>query len=191
MCERKSNLRIVGLTGRNASGKGEIARILREQGYVYRSLSDILREEATVRNLPASREILISLGKELREKEGPGTLAIRTLAHLSIGNYVIDSIRSPEEIRNLRDTGHFLLLGVDAPIEIRFQRATQRGRMENARTLQEFQEMENRERSDNPFSQQLDHCMEMVDELILNDTTLTDLKRKVRGILQKHRFPSN
>ena len=35
---------IVGLTGPNAAGKGVVADFLRERGYAYFSLSDIVRE---------------------------------------------------------------------------------------------------------------------------------------------------
>jgi len=38
---------IIGLTGKNASGKGEIARFLQERGFTFMSLSDVLRDELT------------------------------------------------------------------------------------------------------------------------------------------------
>ena len=66
---------IIGLTGRNASGKGEAANYLKEKGFIYYSLSDVIREEATKRGLEHSRDILIKLGNELREKHGAGYLA--------------------------------------------------------------------------------------------------------------------
>ena len=36
---------IIGLTGKNAAGKGEVARFLQDKGFYYHSLSDVLREE--------------------------------------------------------------------------------------------------------------------------------------------------
>ena len=68
---------IIALTGKNASGKGEVANYLKTKGFVYYSLSDELRGEATKRNLEHSRDNLTNLGNELREKYGPNYLATK------------------------------------------------------------------------------------------------------------------
>ena len=93
---------IIGLTGKNASGKGETANYLKTKDFVYYSLSDVIREEATKRDLEHSRDNLIRLGNELREKFGPGYLAEQINKKLNIQNFVIDSIRSPFEVKELR-----------------------------------------------------------------------------------------
>ena len=62
---------IIGLTGANASGKGEAAGYLKSKGFAYYSLSDILREEAKLRGIEPSRENLIKLGNELRNIHKP------------------------------------------------------------------------------------------------------------------------
>lgn len=61
---------IIGLTGKNASGKGEAANYLKTKGFAYYSLSDALREEATARNIEHTRENLIRLGNQLRKEFG-------------------------------------------------------------------------------------------------------------------------
>ena len=52
---------IIGLTGKNGSGKGEAASFLKERGFHYYSLSDALREEAGKRNLEICRDSLVAL----------------------------------------------------------------------------------------------------------------------------------
>ena len=42
---------IIGHTGKNAAGKGELANHLKSKGFVYFSLSDALRDEATKQGL--------------------------------------------------------------------------------------------------------------------------------------------
>jgi dephospho-CoA kinase len=106
---------VVGLTGKNAAGKGEVGLLLKRHGYVYLSLSDILREAAALSGRPPSRETLIELGRALREQGGPGVLAQRTIEKLGAGPYVIDSIRSPAEVALLKACGVFVLISVDAP----------------------------------------------------------------------------
>lgn len=66
---------IIGITGKNASGKGEAANYLKSKGFIYYSLSDVIREEATKRGLDHSRDNLIRIGNELRHNFAPNYLA--------------------------------------------------------------------------------------------------------------------
>jgi dephospho-CoA kinase len=105
------------------------------------------------------------------------------------GNYVIDSIRNPEEIRILRQAGRFLLIGVDAPIELRFQRAKARGRVENAGTVEEFRKLEERELSAHSSAQQLDLCLAQADVVVINDSSVGRLRKKIERVLSERSFP--
>src|SRR5512143_4094235 len=101
---------IIGLTGRNASGKTTAGHTLAARGFNYLSLSDVIREEAKQRGLPDLRENLIALGNELRERHGPGALAELTVARMQPDrNYAVDSIRHPSEVMALKKAGSFTL----------------------------------------------------------------------------------
>ena len=50
---------IIGLTGRNAAGKGTIADLLKKRKFIYHSLSDTLREELSHKSMEESRDNLI------------------------------------------------------------------------------------------------------------------------------------
>ena len=171
----------VGITGYNASGKGEVTDYLRDKGFQPISLSDILRLEAKNQNLEPTRENLTKLGQTLRQTLHPGFLAEKALFHIDQKKkYVIDSIRHPHEIKILKQhLKPFLLIGVDAPVPIRFERSQIRGRQENANTIEEFIEREQAEMKNNLNSQQLHKCMELCDFLIINDGTLEELEAKV------------
>src|SRR3989338_5429897 len=94
---------IIGLTGKNGSGKGEVAQFLKERGFEYRSLSDVLRQELSKRKKTIPRDHLVSTGNELRKKFGPSILAKKILEQIEVDkNYVIDSIRHPEEAKALK-----------------------------------------------------------------------------------------
>src|SRR3989338_121628 len=133
---------IIGLTGKNAAGKGELAKHLQSKVFAYFSLSDSLRDEATKRKLDHSRNNLISLGNELRRKFGNGILADRINEKVrgkkSEGkiNFVIDSIRNPGEVQELRKNERFLLVGVVTDEKVRFQRLLRRGRVGDATTFE-------------------------------------------------------
>ncbi len=127
---------IIGLTGKNGSGKTAVSEYLISRGFEYHSLSDAIREEIRKRGLQITREVLIDVGNELREKFGPGILAERILPNLeSDQNYVIDSIRNPQEVDVLRSRSDFTLLALEAEQATRFERSRRRGRENAAQTL--------------------------------------------------------
>lgn len=176
------NIRLFGLTGTNAAGKGEVAALLGKKGYAYFSLSDVIREELRSEGLEATRNNLIAKGNFLRRKYGPDILARKIIEKIT-GKAVIDSIRNPEEVRFLRTQEHFFLLAVDAPVALRYERAGKRGREESAGTLKEFIAKEKEEMSSGRDNQQLHTCMDMADALIVNEGSLDDLARKLEAVL--------
>jgi len=179
---------IIGLTGKNASGKGEAANYLKAKGFTYFSLSDELREEAKEKNIEPIRENLIKLGNELREKFGANYLAKRIndkIKENKNNNFVVDSIRNSGEIKELRENKDFILIGVDAPVELRFERAMERGRAGDAQTLDEFKELEEKENIKNKTRQQLDESLKAADKVIINDGSLEDLHKKIDLLINK------
>jgi dephospho-CoA kinase len=173
---------LIGLTGTNAAGKGETAAFFKARGYAYLSLSNVIRDELAARGLEATRDNLIRTGNELREKSGPDALARRIMAKVS-GPTVIDSIRNTREVAFFRAQGGFVLLAVDAPVEVRFVRAAARGRNESAATLEEFRKKEAEERAGAEAAQQLEACMAEADHLIWNAGTIEDLHRELEKLL--------
>ena len=137
---------IIGLTGRNASGKGAAAEFLKSKGFAYHSLSDVIRGEVRARGLPLTRDNLIATGRELRAKHGTGYLAERILEQLEPGrNYVVDSFRHEDEVTVFRKASEFHLLAVRAESEIRFERIKARGRENDPKTYEAFLELEKKE----------------------------------------------
>jgi dCMP deaminase len=178
---------IIGLTGRNGAGKGEVAKFLQEAGFHSHSLSDIIREEIRKKGGKVTRKRLIEAGTRLREREGLGVLAERTLKKLSTDrNYVVDSIRNPEEVKVLRRRSDFFLLNVSAPRSARFDRVKKRKRENDPRTLSEFVRLEEKEfRGENPAGQQIFATEKHADAVISNAASLEDLRERVRTIVLK------
>jgi dephospho-CoA kinase len=174
--------RLIGLTGSNGAGKGEAAAFLVARGYSYRSLSDIIREKLASVGLAASRDNLIAKGTELRRTGGPDILARLLLGSVN-SRTVIDSIRNPAEVECLRKEDGFILLAIDAPAAVRFERVRARGRDESAATLAEFIRKEAEEMGSNPEAQQIHRCLEMADAVIANDGSLEDLHRRLEAFL--------
>jgi dCMP deaminase len=179
---------IIGLTGPNASGKGEAVLYIKSKGFIYRSLSDILREESAMLGIEPLRENLIKLGNELRRKNGPSFLALKAKEGIKeTENYIIDSIRNPAEVEEFRKMDNFILIGIDAPVKIRFKRSIGRGREGDAKTLKEFIQKEEEENRNGSENQQLKKCLQIADVVVVNDSTLEELHRKIDEAIKQNK----
>lgn len=176
---------IIGLTGKNGAGKGEVAKFLKDRGFCYHSLSDALREEAQKEGLPVTRDNLIALGNRLRSEHGPGVLAEKIFARLDPEkNYVIDSVRHPSEVQVFRRRRDFALLCVEAPTKVRFERLQQRGRENDPVNYEQFEKLEAKEaKSATGSDQQLDQAIGVADKVVANDGALEAMHEKVKQIL--------
>lgn len=176
---------IIGLTGKNGAGKGEVAKYLQERGFQYYSLSDVLREEAAKEGREISRDILVDLGNRLRGQYGPGVLAEKIFSRLDPEkHYVIDSVRHPSEVQVLRRRADFILAAVRAPERLRFERLKQRARERDPKTFEEFLALETREAaSGNAAHQQLDSAIALADKVLENTGPLKTLHEQVKELL--------
>jgi dCMP deaminase len=178
---------IIGLTGLNGAGKGEVAEYLKSRGFEYHSLSDEIRDEIKRRGLEITREVLIVVGNELRTRFGAGVLAERILKRLGHDrNFVVDSIRNPSEVQVLRGREDFSLLAVEADQATRFERSRLRGREAAAKTLEQFAREEAQElASDNPANQQLVATLRLADVRLSNNGPIDALRRELEAMLPK------
>ncbi|MFQ5696867.1 MAG: deaminase [Myxococcota bacterium] len=177
----------IGVAGLNAAGKTQVVEYLAQRSFYRESLSDVIREELAREAIECTRDAMIARGRALRERFGPAILAERVLARLPADrNHVIDSIRHPAEVAALRAGGDFVLLWIDAPAELRFERARARGRVGVPQTLAEFEAEQARElASDDPAAQQLLAVGELADEIIPNDSDLETLYARVQAFLER------
>jgi len=181
----------IGFTGPNAAGKGEAVKYLVDRHkFIAHSLSDIIRSEAKTRGLEPARENLIAIGNELREKEGPAVLAKRTVEKIkNAPQAVIDSIRNPKEIEELRKSlKDFKLIGISADINVRFERAKKRGRIGDGITPEEFKKQEEKENTKDENAQQLNKCYETADIKIDNSGTVEELYGRLDKILEELKY---
>ena len=171
--------RLVGLTGTNGAGKGEVAAYLMKKGYAYASLSDEIRDELRRKGKEITRDSLIAMGNALRRKHGTDVLARGVMKKVR-GRTVIDSIRNSREVAFLRRHKGFVLVAVVAPVELRYERVLRRGRAESAETLEEFVAKEKQEMAGGTGGQQLRRCLDLADVTIVNDGSLRALHRQIK-----------
>jgi hypothetical protein len=162
-----------------------VARLLGLRGFTYHSLSDIVREEALARGRTTGRDDLIATGNELRRTGGAGILAQKILGRLS-GKSLVDSVRNPSEVDVLRTLPHFVLLGVTAPLQVRFRRAASRpGRGDAVGSPEAFAAKEAEENTGDPTAQRLDATFARADRVLVNDAGLRDLEVRLDALLKE------
>ncbi len=130
------------------AGKSTIANGLESRGYRVINLGNQVRKEAERRNLELTRDVLGKLMLELREKNGPGAVAelVKPQIESSTANViVVDGVRSNDEVQVLRKFGTVKLLAVHASTDTRFDFLQKRGRQDDPKTKEHFDERDSRE----------------------------------------------
>lgn len=180
----------IGLTGRMASGKGEVVRILKNHGLRYISLSDIVRREAAKIKAGLDRGQMQDLGNRLREQGGAGILGrmVRELIEAAEKSpWVIDGIRNPAEVLELKKMSGFVLLGIQSELPIIMARLKLRGRSTDVVNEENLRVGLEREWGGNEPAdgQQVGRCLAMADFIIANNGSLPELEVGLDSVLKK------
>ncbi|MDD8013773.1 MAG: hypothetical protein PHX05_09870 [Acidobacteriota bacterium] len=189
----------VGLTGRMASGKGEAVRLLQGRGFAYISLSDIVRREAardggktapSARGGTISRKRMQDIGNRLRAEGGAGVqgrMVREQVTAATEARWVIDGIRNPAEVLELRQMAGFYLVGIDSDLPTILARMKKRARATDAVSKAELRAALEREWGDGEPAggQQVGPTMAMADFTVANNGTLAELEARLDEVLEK------
>jgi dephospho-CoA kinase len=139
---------VIGLTGPKLSGKGTAAKYLTEKyGAKVYGMSGILTDIARRLHLENSRANLIAIVTGLRSQFGADILAktlYQDVLEAKDALAVIDGIRMTDEVKIFSTLPGFILVYVDAPLQVRYERAKNRGEKvgESTMTFEEFKKEE-------------------------------------------------
>lgn len=183
---------IVGITGTLGAGKGTIVECLTARhGFRHYSVRGYLTQIINSRGLPLDRDSMVSVANELRALHSPSYLVeqLHRQAAEAAEDCVIESIRTPGEVRALREKGgFFVLVAVDAPQAVRYDRICRRSSSTDRVSFERFAADEAREMgSADPNHQNIAACMELADYRLRNDGTVDELAVAVEGVLQEMR----
>ena len=165
------------------AGKSTIVNKLEKLGFEKFSLGDGIRAEAKRRSIEPSGENLGKIMLEVREKNGPGAVAelIKEPIQNSIEEVIIiDGVRSIAEIDVLKKIGDVKLLAIQASSETRFNFLSSRGRSDDPKTRENFEERDNRE-----IGVGIDKSIENADKIITNhNLTIDELVNSAKEIIE-------
>ena len=166
------------------SGKSTIVSALKAKGIEALNLGDGVRAEAKRRNLEPSGDNLGKLMLELREKNGPGAIAALLTEQIKNSQskvIIVDGVRSTAEIEVLKNVGSVKLLSIDASADTRYKFLSARGRSDDPKTIEKFEERDKRE-----ISVGIGKSIAIADETISNSNiTLNELTEQAHKVIEK------
>ena len=177
----------IGLVGTNGAGKSFVCKYLETKNFQVFSLSDIVREEATKRNLELNRDNLVWTGNLLKSLLGDNVLAKEVYQKAIINEVsfaVFDSIRHTKEVDFLKKKNVFII-GIDAPMEIRYDRIKIRQKETDKVSFETFKEHDERENSGASPGQSIRASLNLCNIIIENSGSLTNLQKNIDDILSK------
>lgn len=181
-------LMIIGVCGNFASGKDAVANYLESHGFTHISTGDLVREYVTANNLGGlDRDNLLKVANQIRSQKGSGYLVCEALKR-GHRNLVISGVRSTGEAQAVHDAKG-VIVGVDAPIQIRYDRLKARGRIDDAVSIEDFARQEAAEQSHKQSESNITAVLAMTDFQIANDSTEVDLHRRIDDILKQLTHP--
>lgn len=181
----KRNIRIIAIAGHPGAGKDTAAEYIETKGFTKISNSDYLREKLRAENRPTHRDSLHEFTKSERAKQG-NAYPVNEIIEIIKTDTVLVGLRNTEQVKALRERfkEDFTLIAVQAPLNIRYERAKIRNRDGNV-SLEQFVEEEMRERKSDSGSHEMDRVIELADFVVENDGSIDNLWSKLDAICSK------
>ena len=175
--------KVVAISGMPGAGKGIASEAAKQLGLEVLVLGDVIREETQRRGLEPSPANVGSVMLQIRREEGPAAVARRLLPKIESqhGNVVIvEGVRSNYELDELKSKFDVVTLAIHASPKIRYQRLLARGRSDDPKTREVFNERDIRE-----LDVGVCQVIALADTLVINEGTIEELQSSLRSILTK------
>ncbi len=178
---------IIGLTGPRYSGKTEVAKILSVESFRVLGFGDEVRLERDARGLPPDTD-LHKLGVDLINEFGPQYWGVRVAGRMDLSSgadYVVEGMRTMGDLEVFKKFPKFVLVGVTAPLDVRYQRCLddKRGRPEDVKDYGDFIRRCQRDESSLEGGLGSRDLFDMRKHTIQNNTDITGLKLRTLGLL--------
>ena len=179
-------MRVIGVVGYPASGKGEFSRVAAASGVPVVVMGDVIRREAAKAGLGTSDAALGEMAVRLRRERGMDAVALLTIGDveaLRAPILLIDGLRGDAEVRRFRERfPGFLLIGIVSSFENRLARSSARGRSDD---LSRAEDLLNRDRREEGFG--LARALAEADLVLENTGSLQEFEAKARALIDEIR----
>ncbi|WP_332450532.1 dephospho-CoA kinase [Methanoculleus sp.] len=177
-------MKVIGIVGMPASGKGEVSKIARDLGIPVVVMGDAIRERVKEAGLPLTDANLGAVAGRLRADLGMDAIARITIPAIEATAapvVLVDGIRGDYEVTAFREHfAGFTLIGIVSSFETRYRRLTNRGRSDDSLTPEELQARDERE-----LGWGLGRALEEADYRIANEGALDEFTTEARSLLRR------
>jgi dephospho-CoA kinase len=179
---------IIGIAGTIGAGKGTVVEYLKLKGFAHYSSSKTLANILSERNLGHSRKEMSDLANELMSDYEGGVLHYSHLQAQKDGHshYILESLHRVTEGEYIRKIGG-IILGIDADIAIRYERAVKRkeGEKDNV-TFEQFKSDSDREdEGKTGTGPNIKNVIKMADFVVTNNGTLEELYKQLDNFIDE------
>jgi len=179
-------MKVLGVVGFPASGKGEFSKIAQSMGIPVIVMGNIIRDEVKRAGLLPTDENLGKTANLLRATGGMDAVArlcVPVIEREQAPVVLVDGIRGDSEVRVFRTHfPGFVLVGIDSPFDQRLVRVNARGRSDDSHTRDTLRARDERE-----MAWGLASALREADYMIGNTGTLDDFTRQVKDLLARIR----
>jgi len=177
-------MKVIGIVGMPASGKGEVSKIARDLGIPVVVMGDAIRRRVKEAGLPATDANMGAMSGKLRSDLGMDAIARITIPAIEAESapvVLVDGIRGDCEVAAFREHfPDFTLIGIVSSPETRYQRLANRGRSDDSLTAGELRDRDERE-----LGWGLGRALAQADHTLVNEGTLEEFAAEVRALFSR------
>jgi dephospho-CoA kinase len=191
MNHQRTELFLIGISGSFASGKDLIAELLAaRKSYIHISSSDMVRAAAKSAGVGSDRTVLRPFANKMRKKYGAEYFTKIAFEQAESemtadkDRIVISGLRAKTEADYIKNKGGIIIF-VDAPLELRFERTQLRKRDLESYSKDIFEQNEKNETQINSsnIEQNIYSIKDSADIQIINDGTIDDVWHQIISLL--------
>ena len=173
---------IIGIVGALGAGKGTVVAYLQTKGFRHYSASGYLKEVLISRGIEPHRDSYSALATEIRTADEAGLARILVEKYHADGGgkAIIEALHDVGEALYIKEVGG-ILLGLDADMHVRYQRAIARGSEKDGVTFEEFKSHINREEHGGGLHN-IRAALLHADYTIINDSTREELYAQIEDV---------
>ena len=176
-------MKVIGVVGLPASGKGEFSKIAAAMGIPVVVMGDVIRNAVKEEGIDPSDVNLGAMANRLRAERGMDAIAYLCVPEIQRQNaplVLVDGIRGDAEVTVFRRIfSAFTLIGINSSFETRLARIKERKRSDDVTTQEDLHARDKRE-----LGWGLGRAMKEADIYLSNDGTLAAYSENVQDLLE-------
>ncbi|NYT19619.1 MAG: flagellar hook-basal body complex protein FliE [Methanosarcinales archaeon] len=177
-------MKIIAFVGMPAAGKSVASDVVKEKDIDVVNMGDVIRDEVKARGLDPTDANTGGVANDLRDKEGMDAVAKRCVPKIeALGKdlVVVDGVRGIAEVIFFKEHfgEDFTLVFIDAPLEMRFERVSNRGRSDDMTDIEALKTRDERE-----LGWGLAEAIKVADIKVENTDTIEVFMNRINEILE-------